>query len=73
MIMKQVIVAAWVGIAAGWMGFGWVLAEAHHTDGTQTVIMAEAAVPAGGGYMAAGVDILQDQQIVVKGEPNLRG
>lgn len=26
--MTQVFVAAWVGITVGWIGFGWVLAEA---------------------------------------------
>ena len=26
--MAQVLAAAWVGIMVGWIGFGWVLAEA---------------------------------------------
>jgi len=70
--MKQVFVAAWVGISVGWMGFGWVLAEAP-MEGAQGVAMAEMPAPVGGAYgafMAAGVDILQEQQIVGRGELN---
>lgn len=26
--MKQVLVAAWIGVALGWVGFGWVMGEA---------------------------------------------
>lgn len=70
--MKQVIVAAWVGIATGWLGFGWVLAEAQHVEAGQ-VIIAEAEASHEFGYRAAAVDILQEPQIVVAGEPNLRG
>lgn len=26
--MKQVLVAAWIGVALGWIGFGWAMGEA---------------------------------------------
>ncbi len=26
--MGHVLVAAWIGVMVGWMGFGWMLAEA---------------------------------------------
>lgn len=45
--MAQVLVAACVGIMAGWVGFGWVLAEApgeHMVN--QSQMASRAGVPA---------------------------
>lgn len=68
--MKQIFVAAWVGIIVGWMGFGWALAAASVDSGAVPVAQLEPV-------SLASVDILAEPQISakepVRKEPNLRG
>lgn len=62
--MKQVLVAACVGIVGGWMGFGWVLAEA------------PVDMVASRGHMVATQSLHSHDDAVrlgMAGEPNLRG
>lgn len=42
--MRQIFVAAWVGISAGWIGFGWVLAEAPVDVHNRTHVQLSAAM-----------------------------
>lgn len=69
--MKQIFVAAWVGITVGWMGFGWVLAAAS-VDATAVATAQIESQP----VSLASVDILAEPQISakepVRKEPNLR-
>lgn len=61
--MNQVLVAACVGVMAGWIGFGWVLAEAP-VDGSGAYAQV-AATPS----LQADVDMVRVGSVM---EPNRR-
>lgn len=44
--MTQILVTAWIGVTVGWVGFGWVLAEAPAEHGRMASAVSDITVRA---------------------------